>query len=393
MRHPVVTVWRKELRDNLRDRRTFMSALVIGTILMPLLVALLVNLSVRRGQSQDNKPVTLAVVHGERAPNLLADLRQYRIDVVSAQLTDAQIRSALRRQERRLVLVVQENYATQLAQGLPAPLLLYSDSSDAAGAAEVGRVRAVLGRHGSQIGRLRLMARGLDPTVLSALAVQDVDVATPTSRSVLILGTLTYMILLTMLMGGLHVTLDATAGERERGSLESLLTVPVPREQLIYGKILAACTFMLVSLALTVCAMALALRFVGLENLGMNVNLNATTILGLIACCAPLAPLGAALMTIVAAFTRSYREAQTYVGLVLLIPTLPLIFASTLGLRPTPWLMLVPSLSQHFMVMGLLRAEPVPAVYAVLSVSVSLALGLVAAFAAGRLYHREALLG
>ena len=80
-------------------------------------------------------------------------------------------------------------------------------------------------------------------------------------------------------------------------------------------------------------------------------------------------------------------------GLVLLIPTLPLIFANTLGLRPTVWLMMVPSLSQHFLVTGLLRAEPVPALYAALSVSVSLLLGLAAAYAAGRLYHREALLG
>ena len=113
----------------------------------------------------------------------------------------------------------------------------------------------------------------------------------------------------------------------------------------------------------------------------------------LIASCAPLAPLGAALMTIVAAFTRSYREAQTYVGLVLLIPTLPLIFANTLGLRPTAWLMLVPSLSQHFLVTGLLRAEPVSELYVALSVCASLLLGVAAAYAAGRLYHREALLG
>jgi hypothetical protein len=64
-----------------------------------------------------------------------------------------------------------------------------------------------------------------------------------------------------------------------------------------------------------------------------------------------------------------------------------------LGLRPTPWLMLVPSLSQHFLVTGLLRAEPVSALYALLSVSVSLGLGVALAYAAGRLYHREALLG
>jgi sodium transport system permease protein len=390
---PLLTVLRKELRENLRDRRTFMSALVIGTVLMPLLLGLLVNLTVRRGQSQDNKPVSLAVVHGERAPGLLEQMRQYRIDVISVNLDDAAARDAVRHQRPRLVLAIPDNYASQLAQGLPAPVLLYSDSSDVAGASEVGRVRAVLGRLSSQTARLRLMARGVDPTVLSAIAVQDVDVATPTSRSVLILGTLTYIILLTMLMGGLHVTLDATAGERERGSLESLLTVPVPREQLIYGKILAACVFMVLSLTLNVCAMSLALRYVGLENLGMNVNLSLPTILKLIASCAPLAPLGASLMTIVAAYTRSYREAQTYVGLVLLIPTLPLIFANTLGLRPTLWLMLVPSLSQHFLVTGLLRGEPVSALSAAASVSVSLLLGLAAAYGAGRLYHREALLG
>ena len=113
----------------------------------------------------------------------------------------------------------------------------------------------------------------------------------------------------------------------------------------------------------------------------------------MIASCAALAPLGASLMTIVAAFTRSYREAQTYVGLILAVPTFPLIFASTLGLQPSAWLMMVPALSQHFMVMGLLRAEPVSALYASVSVSVSLLLGLLAAYAAGRLYHREKLLG
>ncbi|HTC44210.1 MAG TPA: ABC transporter permease [Steroidobacteraceae bacterium] len=389
----LLTVLRKELRENLRDRRTFMSALLIGTVVMPLLVGVMVNVTVRHGQSQDNKPVSLAVVHGERAPNLVAHLREFRIDVVAVTMDDAAAREAVRRQQHRIILTIPDDYATQLSLGLPAPVLLYADSSDAAGAGDVGRVRAALGRYASQLGRLRLMARGVDPMVLSAIAVQDMDVATPVSRSVLILGILTYMIMLTMLMGGLHVTLDATAGERERGSLESLLTVPVPREQLIYGKILAACVFMVLALTLSVCAMAVALRFAGLENLGMRENLNALTVLELIACCAPLAPLGAALMTIVAAFTRSYREAQTYVSLILLFPTLPLVFATTLGLRPTAWLMLVPSLSQHFLVTGLLRAEPVSALYVALSVSVSLGLGVALAYAAGRLYHREALLG
>jgi sodium transport system permease protein len=98
-------------------------------------------------------------------------------------------------------------------------------------------------------------------------------------------------------------------------------------------------------------------------------------------------------MTIGAAFTRSYREAQTYLGLVLLIPTLPLVLASMLGLRPTARLMAVPSLSQHFLITSLLRDEPISAGYLALSVAATLAVGAVLMLIAGRLYDREALLG
>jgi sodium transport system permease protein len=98
-------------------------------------------------------------------------------------------------------------------------------------------------------------------------------------------------------------------------------------------------------------------------------------------------------MTIVAASTRSYREAQTYLGLVLLVPTLPLVFAGVMGLRPRLALMGVPSLSQHFLITSLLRDERVPAAYLALSVTATLILGALLIAVAGRLYRREALLG
>ncbi len=196
-----------------------------------------------------------------------------------------------------------------------------------------------------------------------------------------------------MLMGGMYLAIDATAGERERGSLEPLLTVPVRREHLIYGKILATCAYMALSLALTVTALAFLLRFVGLESFGMSVNFGPLTALKVILVTLPLVPLGASLMTIVAAYTRSYREAQTYLGLVLLVPTLPLVFAAALGLQPTLALMAIPSLGQHFLITSLLRDEAMPLIHVALSVGVTLGLGLALAAVAGRLYHREALLG
>jgi sodium transport system permease protein len=389
----ILSVFRKEFRENLRDRRTLISALIFGPLFGPLLFAAALSLSIERGSSAADKLVTLTVSHAERAPNLVNRLRQYGVKIATTSYDDAEAREAVQTHRKPFVLVVTNDFGSRFQASQPAQLLLYVDSSDANANQDVARIKTLLNQYGALVARLRVMTRGIDPLVLSPIVIQDVDVSTPASRSVLALGTLSYLVLLTMLMGGMYLAIDATAGERERGSLEPLLTVPARREHLIYGKMLATCAFMTLSLSLTVSAFALVLQFAGLERFGMSVNFGPLVALRVVVCCLPLVPLGAALMTIVASFTRSYREAQTYLGLVLLVPTLPLVFASVLGLRPTAPLMAIPSLSQHFLITSLLRDEPLSGVFVALSVGVTLAVGALLVFVAGRLYHREALLG
>ncbi|MDB6010929.1 MAG: hypothetical protein JWL65_3179 [Gammaproteobacteria bacterium] len=389
----IFTVFLKEFRENLRERRTLLSAMILGPLLGPLLFAGGLSLSIERGTVKNDRPVLLAVAHTERAPNLLAFLHQYGVNIKPVGVDAEGARQAIREHRETLVLLITDHFGEKLGSGEPAPLELYADSSDASNGRDVTRVRLLLEQYGALVARLRITARGVNPLVLSPIVLQNIDVSTPASRSVLVLGTLSYLILLTMLMGGMYLAIDTTAGERERGSLEPLLTVPVKREHLIYGKILATCAYMALSLILTVTAFAIALQFVGLEQFGMTLNFGPLVALEVVLFSLPLVPLGAALMTIVAAFTRSYREAQTYLGLVLLIPTLPLVLASMLGLRPTARLMAVPSLSQHFLITSLLRDEPVSAGYLTLSVVVTLAVGAMLMLVAGRLYDREALLG
>jgi sodium transport system permease protein len=115
---------------------------------------------------------------------------------------------------------------------------------------------------------------------------------------VTVLGTLSYLILLTMLMGSMYLAIDATAGERERGSLRPLLTMPVPRAQLILGR--SSPPAPMIPLAPSVAAFALLLRFTGLERFGMSINLGPWVALRVILYCLPLVPLAAALATIVA---------------------------------------------------------------------------------------------
>ncbi len=391
--HTILTVFAKEFRENLRERRTLFTALILGPLLGPLLFAGALSLQIERSASKADRPVLLALAHAERAPNLAAYLAQAGVTVQPVDYDAAAARAAIQAHRHDRVLEVSADFGQHLAAGAPAPLVLYADSSDVSSAADTEHVRAVVEQYGSIIARLRVVARGVDPLVLTPLVVQDVDVSTPATRSVVALGTLSYLVLLTMLMGGMYLAIDATAGERERGSLEPLLTVPARRSHLIYGKILATCAYMSLSLVLTVSAFAILLRFIGLERFGMSVNFGPWVALRLVLYCLPLVPLGAALMTIVAAFTRSYREAQTYLGLVLLVPTLPLVFAGVMGLRPKLAFMAIPSLSQHFLITSLLRDEPVPAGYFAVSVIATLAAGALLVLIAGRLYRREALLG
>jgi sodium transport system permease protein len=389
----IFSVFRKEFRENLRDRRTVGAALIFGPLFGPLLLAAALSLTIHRGEFAAERPVRLAVMHADRAPNLLNFLRQYDVTVEPVSFDDAGAREAVSQRRYAMVLSISSDFGSRLAGGEPATVNLYTDASDGSNGRDITRIRAILSQYGSTIAQMRATLRGVDPLVLTPLVIDDIDVSTPESRAVLLLGTFSYLIVVTMLMGGMYLAIDATAGERERGSLESLLTVPVRREYLIYGKILTACAYMALSLVLTVAVFAVVLKPIDLARFGMTVNFGPVVAAKVVLFCLPLVPVGAGLMTLVASFTRSYREAQTYLGVILVVPTLPLVFAGVMGLRPTAMLMAIPSLSQHFLITSLLRDEPIQAGYLALSVGASLALGALLVRITGRLYHREALLG
>jgi sodium transport system permease protein len=207
------------------------------------------------------------------------------------------------------------------------------------------------------------------------------------------LGVLTYFLLFATLTGGLHLAIDTTAGERERKSLEPLLTLPVARSSLIIGKMTATVCYMLASLALTLVAFTVALKQMPLEQIGMSSTFGFATAAVAFLLLAPFAPLGAALMTTVASFTKTYREAQTYLTFVLLIPTLPLAFATILNIEPAPKLMWIPSLSQHLLVTTLIKDQPLSPLFVALSIGSTLAFGVLLGWLAVRLYRREAILG
>lgn len=389
----ILTVFRKEFLENLRDRRTIFTALLFGPLLGPLFFVLTVNLMQQQAESRDEQKVEVAVSGGELVPNLLAAFAEHGIAVKPVRLDEPGARAAIAAGKHKAVVLVPPDFPARLGSTQPADICLFFDRSSDLGGGVAARVREAVGDYGQRIAQSRLLLRGVDPTLLRPVVVQDIDVSTPKARAVLALGTLTFFVILAMLTGGLYLAIDSTAGERERGSLEALLTTPLPRAHLIYGKILATTAYMMISLVVTLAALSVALQFTRLEEWGMSVDLSPRAVLAMALFTAPLSLAGAGLMTIVASFTRSFREAQTYLSFVLLVPTMPLALVSLLDLKPTVATMATPSLSQHFLMTRVLRGEWPQPWEVVLSMGATLALGLLLAWAAGRLYEREEILG
>ena len=295
--------------------------------------------------------------------------------------------------EHDVVLLIEAEYGEELSAGSPAPVSLVVDSANNQTSANADRARRLLDAYGRQLASLRLLVRGVNPQAMAPIEVRNVDVATPAGRSLLILGMMTYFCLMSMLVGGFYLAIDTTAGERERGSLEPLLSLPVPRADIIIGKMLATSAFMAASLLLTLAAFGVVLAFIPLESLGMSANFGPGVILGMFVVMATFIPLGAGLMTVVASFTRSNREAQSWLSVVMFLPIAPIMFAVVSGTKPTAPLMAIPSLSQHLLATSLMRGDAIPPSYVVISAGMTLALGALLVWLAVRLYRREAIFG
>lgn len=386
-------IFRKEARETLRDRRALLSSLVMAPVFGPLLFVGIVSLSLQRSVTAEDEAVPVTVAGAGNAPTLVQALRQQNYTLTLREGEDADIRRWIGQDGGQVVVVIPPGFGERLASGRPARVLVYADGSSSVAGRRARELRAEIRAYSGSLAALRLQARGISPLIAQAVVVDDVDVSTPAARATLVLGMLSYLVLLATLLGGLYLAIDATAGERERGSLESLLTAPVPRTQLIYGKVLASAFFMAMALLLVVTSTALCVRQLPLESVGMSANFGPEVALGILLSTLPFVGVGAALLTVVASFTRSYKEAQTWLGAVMLVPTLPIAIAGVLDVQPQASLMLVPSLSQHLVIQALMRGEPLPAAWIALSVAATLALGLLLAWLAGNLYRRESILG
>jgi sodium transport system permease protein len=385
----LTTVFKKEVRENIRDRRALFNSLLLGPILFPLLFVGMMWFLQSAEKERAEKTLELPVVGAQYAPSLVRYLEQQGA-VIQPEPDDPE--EMVRSQEVPVVLRVLPEFPEKWTAGLPAPVELISDPSRQESNAPIRRVKNLLLIYGQQIGSLRLQLRGISPQLASPVMIRDVDLSTPKSRAILAVIFLPYVLMITAFTGATHLAMDTTAGEKERKSLEPLLINPVPRWQIMTGKMVTTTVFAMASLALTLVSFRIVLPYMPVGAFGMDLTLGLETLLKILVVISPVAILAAALLTLLASFAKSYREAQSYMGLVILIPMIPSLIFMANPLKAEAWMMNVPLFSQNILIGEIIRDESVSVAWYAMSTGSTLIIGLVLATMAATLYNRPKLI-
>lgn len=384
----VLTVFLKEVRENLRDKRTVYSALLYGPLIGPIIFVLIMNTVITRELNKADQPIKVPVIGAQYAPNLIDALKQQGL-VPQPAVTNPE--AAVRDQDVDVVLRIPEDFGKSWRKGETAQVEVIYDSSQRDTGSSVDRLKRMLDAYTRRQGAMRVVARGLSPTMVSPVSIDDRDQSTPQSRAGQMFAILPYFFVLTIFMGGMYLAIDLTAGERERQSLEPLFANPVPRWKVLLGKLGAICVFSLTSLLISVVGFGVCGKIIPAEKMGMMLNLGPSFAGQVLLMMLPLIILLASLQTLVAAFAKSYREAQTYLSILMMVPALPSILLSVLPIKVANWMYAVPLLGQQVGVTQLLRGGDITAVQLSTCLASGLIVALLASLVTAWVYRSERL--
>lgn len=380
----VFTVFAKEVRDALRDRRTALMVLVASVVTGPVTLVLVAQFV--SGLEERAATLKVRMVGAEHAPALVNFLQ--RADV---EMERAPEDYAARVKEGRLdaVIVVPAGFHERWLAHEDARVELVYDDSRTESSPAIRQSERLLHAFNRETAQLRLMARGVSPSLNESVRVDRINAATPRQRGAVLLFIIPMFAILAPLLGGMTLAIDATAGERERGSLEPLLAHPVPTAVFAVGKWLAAWASAATVALVTLAGFLAAALLFAQRKLPALLQFGWPEFALFVAVVVPLAALTSAAQMLISTFGRTYREAQTYVSyLATAVTFVPLVVMFS-GAREAPWQAAVPALGQLMALTRILRGDGLSAWDAIVPAAVCLGLAVAAVAAVARLLRDE----
>ncbi len=381
-------VFGKEVLDNTRDRRSLLIALIyplLGPLLLGTMIVLVSQVTVDQGV----RPMTLPVQGAAHAPELVDWLTQRGINLTEA---PADPETAVRDGDAETILLISPDFAAAFEASRTAKITVVVNSSRLTGLVALNRLSGILSDYNREVWGQRIAARGVDYSILRPLQIDSINTTGGAHISDIFLFMVPPLFIFNLFMGGVYLAIDTTSGERERGSLEPLLINPIERWELMIGKFMAALLFTLIAIAVQLLALKAAFHIAGGDGSNFTYALSFATVIGIIAMTLPLMMLAVGIQFVIATVTRSFKEAQTYLGLLPLVPAIPgmvLVFAPV---HASDWMMAVPMFSQTLLLGQIVQGVPVSPGHVAVSMTSTLLLAIAAIVLCARLYEREELI-
>jgi sodium transport system permease protein len=361
--HSILTVYLKELKDSLRDRRTLTSMVVIPTLLMPVIMFVFFGVMGKVIKKAQEEATTLVILGGADSPAVVAALKaDPKFKIVE---TTADYKMLITEKRIRLAVQIPDGFEAALKSGDPKTVMLYYFDKEMKSSMGVGEAERFFRNLRDKTVETRLVDRGLPANLVKPFETKRENVAPPEKVGGNFIGGLVpYIIIILCFTGAMYPAIDLTAGEKERGTMETLLCSPVHRVNIVLGKFLMVMTASLATIALTLVSSAVSIAIGGslLAGKGGAVAGKAATkaaadasgfmpvidpagILGVFAMIAPVAVVFAALLLTISLAAKSYKEAQSYVSPLIIVVLMPAMLGMLPGIELSAKTALIPILN------------------------------------------------
>jgi len=348
----VAIVYGKELRDSIRDRRTIISMIVVPVLFLPLLIFGVVALTFKSVTKARQEIPRVMIIGGENSPRVLAALQAAKnLQVVPAA---ADFTKAILEKRVRAVVKLPPDFDTVIARGDKCEVEIYQNQGEMKSVFAAENLNAFFRNLSDATVRERLGARGVPVGVLQPFTTHRQNVAAPSEVAGNLLGGVFPCLIIVMcLTGAMYPATDVTAGEKERGTLEAVLCCPVGRTELVFGKFLIVLTASIGTVVLSLLSMGATFQLAkqilagsGPREVLLNIGaVDLGGMAGVFLMLLPVAVMLSAALLLVGLFSRSFREAQSYCGPLMLLAMAPALAAALPGVELNAALAMVPLLN------------------------------------------------
>ncbi|HXL22730.1 MAG TPA: ABC transporter permease [Candidatus Dormibacteraeota bacterium] len=390
-------VYRKELTEWLRDRRTLISTVLVPLLAFPILMVGMISLtSVMIGKAEKEIPKVM-VLGGEDSPQILQKLREVdKLEIVPA---SDDYKKRISEKEIRAAVDIPKGFDSALSRGEEQTVKIYFYEGEIKSSFGADHVEKFFKDYRDTVVASRLASRNVPASIIKPFEVKQENVAPPEKVSGAALGgILGYMVILLSMTGAIYPAIDLTAGEKERGTMETILSSPISRLDLVLGKFFLVLSASLTTAILAIFSMGTSFYVVGRSGLvsskegaSLQLHIGLSTVLSVFLMALPLAVFFAAVLLTISLFAKSYKEAQSYLTPMTFVVVIPAVASLLPGVELTPKLALIPILSTSLVckeiVAGTFHWNYI--ILILLSSSVYAAAGL---FLAVKMFQRESVL-